>query len=97
MSALWVTHDAAQVRRIADRVLRVEHGRSLGIEPGGGGAAGFAALVHVDLFLRTVGSKKDADAGDSDDAAGGRERSGLIVGDVARVIPDRPACRSGCK
>jgi putative ABC transport system ATP-binding protein len=33
MSALWVSHDAAQVRRIADRVLRIEHGRSLGIEP----------------------------------------------------------------
>src|ERR1700758_4995116 len=33
MSALWVSHDAAQVRRIADRVLRIEHGRSLGVEP----------------------------------------------------------------
>jgi len=33
MSALWVSHDAAQVRRIADRVLRIEHGRSLGIGP----------------------------------------------------------------
>lgn len=33
MSALWVSHDAAQVRRIADRVLRIERGRSRGIEP----------------------------------------------------------------
>jgi putative ABC transport system ATP-binding protein len=33
MSALWVSHDAAQVRRIADRVLRIERGRSLGIGP----------------------------------------------------------------
>jgi putative ABC transport system ATP-binding protein len=33
MSALWVSHDAAQVGRIADRVLRIEHGRSLGIGP----------------------------------------------------------------
>lgn len=33
MSALWVSHDAAQVQRIADRVLRVERGRCLGIEP----------------------------------------------------------------
>ena len=33
MSALWVSHDASQVRRIADRVLRIEHGRSLGIAP----------------------------------------------------------------
>jgi putative ABC transport system ATP-binding protein len=33
MSALWVSHDAAQVRRIADRVLRVERGRCVGIEP----------------------------------------------------------------
>jgi len=33
LSALWVSHDAAQVARIADRVLRIEHGRCLGIEP----------------------------------------------------------------
>lgn len=33
LSALWVSHDGAQVRRIADRVLRIEHGRCLGIEP----------------------------------------------------------------
>lgn len=33
MSALWVSHDWAQVQRIADRVLRVEHGRCLGIDP----------------------------------------------------------------
>lgn len=43
--ALWVTHDAAQVERAADRVLRIERGRSLGIspvvsEPGGGSVAG---------------------------------------------------------
>ncbi|PBJ62876.1 glycine/betaine ABC transporter, partial [Mycobacterium avium subsp. hominissuis] len=29
--ALWVTHDAAQVTRAADRVLRLERGRSLGL------------------------------------------------------------------
>jgi putative ABC transport system ATP-binding protein len=33
LCALWVSHDAAQVTRIADRVLRIEHGRCLGIEP----------------------------------------------------------------
>jgi putative ABC transport system ATP-binding protein len=33
LCALWVSHDAAQVARIADRVLRIEHGRCLGIEP----------------------------------------------------------------
>jgi putative ABC transport system ATP-binding protein len=33
LSALWVSHDAAQVARIADRVLRIEHGRCLGIKP----------------------------------------------------------------
>jgi len=33
MSALWVSHDAAQVQRIADRVLRIEHGHCLGIGP----------------------------------------------------------------
>lgn len=33
MSALWVSHDAAQVQRIADRVLRLQDGRCLGIEP----------------------------------------------------------------
>jgi putative ABC transport system ATP-binding protein len=33
ISALWVSHDPAQVQRIADRVLRIEHGRSLGVEP----------------------------------------------------------------
>jgi len=31
--ALWVTHDSAQVERAADRVLRIERGRSLGISP----------------------------------------------------------------
>ncbi len=31
--ALWVTHDAAQVERAADRVLRIERGRSLGLGP----------------------------------------------------------------
>jgi putative ABC transport system ATP-binding protein len=29
--AVWVTHDAAQVERAADRVLRIERGRSLGL------------------------------------------------------------------
>ncbi len=33
LCALWVSHDAAQVSRIADRVLRIEHGRCVGIEP----------------------------------------------------------------
>jgi putative ABC transport system ATP-binding protein len=33
LCALWVSHDAAQVARIADLVLRVEGGRCLGIEP----------------------------------------------------------------
>ena len=32
MTALWVSHDAAQVQRIADRVLRVDKGRCIGIE-----------------------------------------------------------------
>jgi putative ABC transport system ATP-binding protein len=31
ISALWVSHDAAQLQRISDRVLRIEHGRCLGI------------------------------------------------------------------
>ncbi len=31
--ALWVTHDAAQVDRAADRVLHIEHGRGLGLGP----------------------------------------------------------------
>nr|WP_156687980.1 phosphate ABC transporter ATP-binding protein [Mycobacterium sp. Marseille-P9652] len=31
--ALWVTHDAAQVERAADRVVHIERGRSLGLEP----------------------------------------------------------------
>ncbi|BBZ10237.1 ABC transporter ATP-binding protein [Mycobacterium branderi] len=30
--ALWVTHDAAQLERIADRVLRIERGRCVGLE-----------------------------------------------------------------
>ena len=33
ISALWVSHDPMQVKRIADRVLHIEHGRSMGIEP----------------------------------------------------------------
>jgi putative ABC transport system ATP-binding protein len=33
ISALWVSHDPGQVQRIADRVLRIEHGRSLGVGP----------------------------------------------------------------
>ncbi|HEX7662765.1 MAG TPA: phosphate ABC transporter ATP-binding protein [Pseudonocardiaceae bacterium] len=33
MTVLWVTHDQDQVRRIADRVLRVEHGRCAGLGP----------------------------------------------------------------
>ncbi len=32
MSALWVSHDFAQVRRIADWLLRIEDGRSFGIQ-----------------------------------------------------------------
>lgn len=31
--ALWVTHDSSQVERAADRVLRLECGRSLGLGP----------------------------------------------------------------
>jgi len=31
--ALWVTHNSAQVARAADRVLRLEHGRSQGMGP----------------------------------------------------------------
>lgn len=31
--ALWVSHDPAQVERAADRVLRIERGRSLGFGP----------------------------------------------------------------
>lgn len=34
--ALWVTHDAAQVTRAADRVLRLERGRNLGLSQVGG-------------------------------------------------------------
>lgn len=33
--ALWVTHDAAQVERAADRVLHLRQGRSLGLGPVG--------------------------------------------------------------
>lgn len=33
ITALWVSHDAAQVQRVADRVLRIERGRCLGVEP----------------------------------------------------------------
>jgi putative ABC transport system ATP-binding protein len=32
MTAVWVSHDLDQVKRIADRVLRIDRGRSLGIE-----------------------------------------------------------------
>ena len=35
--ALWVTHDAAQVERIADWVVQIEHGRCLGLGPAGKG------------------------------------------------------------
>ena len=31
MTALWVSHDAAQVQRIADRVIHIDNGRSLGM------------------------------------------------------------------
>lgn len=33
--ALWVTHDAAQVERIADWVVHIEHGRCTGLGPAG--------------------------------------------------------------
>lgn len=33
LSALWVSHNAEQVARIADRVLHIEDGRCLGITP----------------------------------------------------------------
>jgi ABC-type sulfate/molybdate transport systems ATPase subunit len=29
---VWVTHDAAQLRRVADRVVRVDRGRFAGTE-----------------------------------------------------------------
>ncbi|GAB3409986.1 ABC transporter ATP-binding protein [Flindersiella endophytica] len=32
VTVLWVTHDQAQVERIADRVLRIERGRCTGVE-----------------------------------------------------------------
>ncbi len=35
--ALWVTHDAAQVERAADRVVHIERGRGRGPGPGGAG------------------------------------------------------------
>lgn len=33
VTVLWVTHDPRQVRRVADRVLRIEAGRCVGIDP----------------------------------------------------------------
>jgi putative ABC transport system ATP-binding protein len=33
IAVLWVTHDLAQVRRVADRMLRIEHGRQVGADP----------------------------------------------------------------
>jgi putative ABC transport system ATP-binding protein len=33
IAVLWVTHDAEQVQRVADRVLRIEAGRCVGMEP----------------------------------------------------------------
>ncbi|MGK8507197.1 ABC transporter ATP-binding protein [Nocardia asiatica] len=33
VTVLWVTHDPQQVRRVADRVLRIEAGRCVGLEP----------------------------------------------------------------
>ncbi len=33
LCALWVSHDAGQVARIADQVLRIELGRCVGLEP----------------------------------------------------------------
>jgi putative ABC transport system ATP-binding protein len=32
MTAVWVSHDLAQVKRIADQLLRIDHGRCQGIE-----------------------------------------------------------------
>lgn len=32
IGVLWVTHDPAQVRRIADRVVRIEQGRCVGVD-----------------------------------------------------------------
>lgn len=34
MTVLWVTHDLAQAERVADRVLRIDHGRALGVDTG---------------------------------------------------------------
>lgn len=33
VAVLWVSHDQAQVRRVADRVLHIDRGRCTGIEP----------------------------------------------------------------
>lgn len=33
IAVIWVTHDLGQVRRVADRVVRIEHGRYAGTEP----------------------------------------------------------------
>lgn len=38
ITVLWVSHDAAQVRRVADRVVRIDKGRCAGEESGGFGA-----------------------------------------------------------
>ncbi len=32
MTVLWVSHDPAQVERVADRVLRIDHGRCVAVE-----------------------------------------------------------------
>lgn len=40
--ALWVTHDPAQVERVADRVLRLKQGRCLGLAPVTSGPEGEA-------------------------------------------------------
>ncbi|GAA3304771.1 hypothetical protein GCM10020218_104990 [Dactylosporangium vinaceum] len=40
-----------------------------------------------------VGAEEDAHAGDADDAAGLGARPGLLVGDVARVVPHRAHAR----
>ena len=33
IAVLWVSHDQSQVRRVADRVVRIERGRCVGVEP----------------------------------------------------------------
>ena len=53
---------------------------------------GFQMASHR-LERRGVRAQEDADPGDPDDAAGRGAFAGLLVGDVARVLPDRTQAR----